>query len=77
MSTSGDKAEEEEELQAQFNEGELTRDDSANEFHEESELAKLKRELEKDLTSLPTAEIPPPIKERGKRPCCLGRKITC
>ena len=75
--------EEEQELHKQFNEGELKRDDCANEFYELSELPKILRELDTHFKSLPlvqefpAARLPAARLMKSKRPCCLGRAITC
>ena len=75
--------EEEKELHKQFNEGELKRDDCANEFYELSELPKILRELDTHFKSLPLVQEFPAAslligrRMKTKRPCCLGRAIAC
>ena len=70
--------EEEQELHKQFNEGELKRDDCANEFYELSELPKILRDLDMHFKSLPLVqEFPAARLMKSKRPCCLGRAISC
>ena len=75
--------EEEKELHKQFNEGELMRDDCANEFYELSELPKIQRELDTHFASLPLVQEFPAARLIGrrmkdnKRPCCLGKAIAC
>ena len=69
----------EEELQRQFNAGELKRKDNYNEFYEILEWPKIYRELMTLFTPLPLlTEYPKPNEHmKSKRECCGGTRYYC
>jgi len=71
-------AEDEQQLQMQYNEGILKRKDNHNEFYQDSEGPKIFRELDTCFQRLPfPQEVPPSKNQKRMRPCCRGWSHWC